>query len=225
MALVQIKMWDQIQSLVLADDARKFSGFNGKIILKLPYEQSVIVKFISHFIHWMKPYASKLRQNPHFLMKEEWMIGFDGKLFGIQESSAIPGIHFGDKTTALFDNDNYDSDGDGISNVLERAFGGDSLKSDSESVLPRPIKSKPAGEEEKEFITFLKFNNNYNNEGIEYIVETSRDLRTWLPKDNADGAEPHGSAVDVGGGMERVVYKTKKEELTTVMTKSLSESA
>ena len=31
-----------------------------------------------------------------------------------------------EKATALFDNDNYDSDGDGVSNALERAFGGDS---------------------------------------------------------------------------------------------------
>ena len=65
-------------------------------------------------------------------------------------------------------------------------------------------------EEDHEFITFLKYQDSYNTEGIQYIVETSRDLRTWLSTSDADGAEQHGSAVEVDGGMERVVYKTKK---------------
>jgi hypothetical protein len=116
----------------------------------------------------------------------------------------------GEKALALFDSDNYDSDGDGISNALERAFGGDSLQNDSTITLPKPIKSKPAGEEDHEFITFLRYNSNYNTEGIQYIVETSRDLRTWLPESHDDGAMIHGSAVETDGGMERVVYKTKK---------------
>ena len=60
----------------------------------------------------------------------------------------------GDKAIALFDSDNFDSDGDGISNALERAFGGDSLNNDSSDTLPKPIKSKPSGEEDHEFITF-----------------------------------------------------------------------
>ena len=98
----------------------------------------------------------------------------------------------------------------------------ETLNNDTRSTLPRPIKSKPSGEEDHEFITFLKYQDSYNTEGIEYIVETSRDLRTWLPTTNADGAIQHGSAVEVEGGMERVVYKTKKEERKTVMTKSLS---
>ena len=41
------------------------------------------------------------------------------------------------KTLALFNSDNYDSDGDGVSN-LERAFGGDSLSNDrSDTCLSR----------------------------------------------------------------------------------------
>ena len=47
---------------------------------------------------------------------------FDGKLL---EFRIVCQLITGDKATALFDNDNYDSDGDGISNALERAFGGD----------------------------------------------------------------------------------------------------
>ena len=42
----------------------------------------------------------------------------------------------------LFDSDNYDSDGDGISNLMERAFGGDSLTNDSKSIMPRSIRKK-----------------------------------------------------------------------------------
>ena len=119
----------------------------------------------------------------------------------------FPGIS-DEKASALFDNDNYDSDGDGISNALERAFGGDSLNNDSRSNLPRSVKSKPSLYKDHEFISFVRYNSDFNAEGIEYIVETSRDLRTWLPESHSDGAQPYGSAEDVGGGMERVVYRT-----------------
>ena len=43
----------------------------------------------------------------------------------------------GEKALALFNSDNYDSDGDGVSNLLERAFGGDSLSNDNEAT-PKP---------------------------------------------------------------------------------------
>ena len=115
----------------------------------------------------------------------------------------------GEKAVALFDSDNYDSDGDGISNLLERAFGGDSLSNDGRSTLPRPIKAKPSGYRDHEFISFLKYKDDYNTEGIQYIVETSRDLRTWNGTSHADGAILHTTAVEKDGGMERVVYRTK----------------
>ena len=142
---------------------------------------------------------------------------FDGKL--LEFKNRLPAGISGEKATALFDNDNYDSDGDGTAMLWNGIR--DSLNNDTRNTLPRPIKSKPSGEEDHEFITFLKYQDSYNTEGIEYIVETSRDLRTWLPTTNADGAIQHGSA-EVEGGMERVVYKTKKEEWKTVLTKSLS---
>ena len=115
----------------------------------------------------------------------------------------------GEKATALFDSDNYDSDGDGVSNLMERAFGGDSLSNDGRSTLPRPIKAKPAAYKDHEFITFLKYKDDYNTEGIQYIVETSRDLRNWNATDHADGAILHTTAMEKDGGMERVVYRTK----------------
>ena len=198
--------------LVLADDAQ-FSGFNGQDYIEVTIraisdsDSSFHTSYIDETIRIKAPSKSAFFDERRLDNRYDGKLSEFKKRFGSGHPlNSLPE----EKLKGLFDNDNYDSDGDGISNVLERAFGGDSLKSDSESVLPRPIKSKPSGEEEKEFITFLRFNNNYNNEGIEYIVETSRDLRTWLPESDADGAEPHGSAVDVGGGMERVVYKTKK---------------
>ena len=48
----------------------------------------------------------------------------------VSRMTARKGIS-GEKAMRLFDSDNYDSDGDGISNLMERAFGGDSLTNDS----------------------------------------------------------------------------------------------
>jgi hypothetical protein len=114
----------------------------------------------------------------------------------------------------LFDSDDFDSDGDGISNFMERAFGGDSLSSDAKDTLPRPIKSKKPGDK-KQRITFQRYQAQYNDEGIEYIVERSTDLRTWttsgvrqvdLSPASASPGDPKG--IDVGGGMERVLWET-----------------
>ena len=42
----------------------------------------------------------------------------------------------------LFDSDDFDSDGDGISNFMERAFGGDSLSSDAKDTLPHSLQPR-----------------------------------------------------------------------------------
>ena len=107
----------------------------------------------------------------------------------------------------LFDSDEFDSDGDGMSNFMERAFGGDSLSSDAKSVLPRSVNKKDG----KQRISFQKYQDSYNDEGIEYIVEISTDLRTWTTTgvtqvDLNGGAS--GKGVNAGGGMERVLYET-----------------
>ena len=108
----------------------------------------------------------------------------------------------------LFDSDDFDSDGDGVSNFMERAFGGDSLGSDSKTTLPRSINKKDG----KQRITFQKYSSEYNSEGIEYIVETSTDLRTWsttgVSQVDLNGPSTDGNGVDIGGGMERVLYET-----------------
>jgi len=108
----------------------------------------------------------------------------------------------------LFDSDNFDSDGDGMSNFMERAFGGDSLSSDSKTTLPRAVNKKDG----KQRISFQRYSADYNSEGIEYIVETSTDLRTWtttgVTQVDLNGPSTDGNGVDLGGGMERVLYET-----------------
>ena len=107
----------------------------------------------------------------------------------------------GEKALALFNSDNYDSDGDGVSNLIERAFGGDSLGNDSRSNRPAPVKTSDG----KEYLSFTRYSSDYQADmGIEYIVESSTDRRTW----STSGVEIVGSATDLGGGMERVVYRT-----------------
>ena len=112
-----------------------------------------------------------------------------------------------DDAKLLFDSDDFDSDGDGMSNFMERAFGGDSLSSDAKTTLPRSIRQKDG----KQRITFQQYSTEYNSEGIEYIVETSTDLRTWTTTGTSqvdlNGGDT-GSGIDIGGGMERVLWET-----------------
>ncbi|NDB65803.1 MAG: hypothetical protein EB168_09070, partial [Euryarchaeota archaeon] len=114
-------------------------------------------------------------------------------------SRRMPAGVTGAKAIALFDSDSYDSDGDGVSNLLERAFGGDSLGNDSRDAKPAPI----IKDDGYEYITFTRYDSDYQNDmGLEYIVEESSDLRTWSTVSSAQ------STTDLGGGMERVVYRT-----------------
>ena len=124
----------------------------------------------------------------------------DVKTAALSRIAAKKGIS-GEKALALFNSDNYDSDGDGVSNLIERAFGGDSLGNDSRANRPAPVKAN----DNKEYLSFNRYNSDYQTDmGIEYIVERSADRRTW----STTGVEQHGTAVDLGGGMERVVYRT-----------------
>jgi hypothetical protein len=95
-----------------------------------------------------------------------------------------------------------------MSNFMERAFGGDSLSSDAKNTLPRSVNKKDG----KQRISFQKYQDSYNDEGIEYIVEISTDLRTWtttgVTQVDLNGAGTEGKGVNAGGGMERVLYET-----------------
>ena len=59
---------------------------------------------------------------------------------------------------------------------------------------------------------FRRFSDAYNSgdDMIVYIVETSRDLRTWYDTSSTEGAQLMGTPEDLGGGMERVVFRSKK---------------
>ena len=124
----------------------------------------------------------------------------DVKTAALSRIAAKKGLS-GEKALALFNSDNYDSDGDGVSNLIERAFGGDSLGNDSRANRPAPVKASDG----KEYLSFTRYSSDYQTDmGIEYIVERSTDRRTW----STTGVELVGSATDLGGGMERVVYRT-----------------
>ena len=63
-----------------------------------------------------------------------------------------------------------------------------------------------------EYITFKRYQDSFNtgDDRIEYIVETSRDLRTWTAdSDTTNGPLQVGTAIDLGGGMEKVVFRSR----------------
>jgi hypothetical protein len=133
---------------------------------------------------------------------------FDGKKNRFFTRVARKGIS-GDKAAYLFDRDDQDSDGDGLTNLEERAFGADSLMSDMGDKKPKAIRKNDG----YEYITFNRYQDIYNDgdDRIEYIVETSRDLRTWYPNtDSTNGPIQIGNSIDLGGGMEKVVFRTKQ---------------
>ena len=120
----------------------------------------------------------------------------------------------GDKAAYLFNRDDQDSDGDGLTNLEERAFGGDSLMGDKGSSKPRAIRKRDG----YEYISFKRYQDTFNDgdDRIEYIVETSRDLRTWVSdSDTTNGPLQFGSAVDLGGGMEKVVFRSREKRTDT----------
>jgi len=125
---------------------------------------------------------------------------------GLDDLNGNGSVDLGD-AELLFDTDSADSDGDGVNNLMERAFGGDSLTYDRKASLPRIIKRKDG----KQRITFLKYQNVYAaEEGLQYVVESSKDLRKWVPMGGITQIDLNGGAAgmgkDVGGGMERVLY-------------------
>ena len=101
----------------------------------------------------------------------------------------------------IFDEDYSDSDGDGFSNLFERATGSDSLGPDNWKNLP----FRPRLIGGNQAISFIQFKSPLATAGEEfqYHVERSEGLRTW----NNNGVSLKRT-VDLGGGMERVVYET-----------------
>jgi hypothetical protein len=74
-----------------------------------------------------------------------------------------------------FDQDNFDSDGDGFSNLYERALGMDSLGFDRTN---KPI--NPVLDDGKPRISYIRLSEEQaSSEMIEYIIEESTNLITW----------------------------------------------
>ena len=67
--------------------------------------------------------------------------------------------------------------------------------------MPRRMPSKGG----KQRISFVQYKSDFNEEGIEYIVERSTDLRTWT---TSGVSQIPGETNDIGGGMERVVWQS-----------------
>ena len=97
-----------------------------------------------------------------------------------------------------FDQDDFDSDGDGYSNLFERATGMDSLGFDQVNA-PQLIGSESG----KSIISFVRYTNPISSTGeqFDYIIEESLDLRTWVP-----ASPTMENRIQIGGGMERVTY-------------------
>ena len=76
-----------------------------------------------------------------------------------------------------FDADNFDSDGDGYSNLFERATGMDSLSFDRQNM---PLLSKSPEENSN---IFCSYSNplSATGEQFDYIIEESIDLRSGCP--------------------------------------------
>ena len=97
-----------------------------------------------------------------------------------------------------FDADNFDSDGDGYSNLFERATGMDSLSFDRQNM---PLLSKSS--EGKTQISFVRYSNplSATGEQFDYIIEESIDLRSWMP-----ASVTLEDQINIGGGMQRHTY-------------------
>ena len=191
------------------NNAEKFTGFGGADELAITLQATQAGNGSFHAAAPVeRTFKIKKPGKDAFFEERRMDDRFDSKRNSfVSRMTARKGIS-GEKAMRLFDSDNYDSDGDGISNLMERAFGGDSLTNDSKSIMPRAIRKKDG----YEYIVFSRFSDAYNSgdDKIEYIVETSRDLRTWFDTSSAEGAQLMGTPEDLGGGMERVVFRSKK---------------
>jgi hypothetical protein len=103
----------------------------------------------------------------------------------------------------IFNEDYTDSDGDGYSNLFERAIGSDSLAIDRRQDLP----FVPVSNDNRPRISFVRFKNDGNStlnaagEIFNYHVEQSDNMQTW----STSGVELE-KTIYLGGGMERQTW-------------------
>jgi hypothetical protein len=103
----------------------------------------------------------------------------------------------------VFNEDYSDSDGDGYSNLFERAIGSDSLGPDR----PQDHPTQPLNPDNRQRISFVRYKDQNGStllsagEIIFYHVEQSDNLQTW----SNSGLELERS-IELGGGMERQIW-------------------
>ena len=103
----------------------------------------------------------------------------------------------------IFNEDYSDSDGDGYSNLFERAIGSDSLGPDRPQDHPIQL----LGPDNRQRISFVRYKDQNGStqisagERIFYHVEQSDNLQTW----SNSGLDLERS-IELGGGMERQIW-------------------
>ena len=107
-----------------------------------------------------------------------------------------------DEAVVEFDLNSADSDGDGYSNLFERALGMDSLAFDR-TEGPRLIR----GASVPPIISFVRYQNpiEATGENFSYIVESSSDMVNWKTANVF-----LSSKIEIGEGVERVSYSANE---------------
>ena len=180
------------------DSSEKFSGFGGgkELTIKIRASQAGATGWhaaltVDHEIKIKKPGKSA------FYEARKLDSRFDTKKAAFDTRMARLGKS-GDKAAYLFNRDDQDSDGDGLTNLEERAFGGDSLMSDQRSNKPSAIRKGDG----YEYITFKRYQTHLipemteSNTSLKPVVTSVHGLLTQIQPTDRFSV---GSAIDVGG--------------------------
>ena len=105
---------------------------------------------------------------------------------------------------ALIDSDSFDADGDGKSNLLEYAFGSDTLGTNADEKDRRPKRKLDRANGDFQ-ITFVRRKSDVATD-LTYTVERSTDMVNWITT-----GITLVSSQDIGDGLEEVTYKSDQK--------------